>query len=131
MQVYFDTDYAVITYDEGCGVLTGSVKTQLLSLELREYMYAFLSAMLYFKADKALIDTEKLDILQPLDKRWISSKWLNKVVKAGHSHAAIMLPNSIYPQMTLDATMNQTVSEMVFSHFNNTEEAIAWLTNNG
>jgi len=128
MQVYFDTDYAVIAYDEGCGVLTGSAKTQLLSLELREYMYAFLSAMLYFKATKALIDTEKINALQPLDKKWISAKWLNKVMKGEHPYAAIMLPNGIYPQMTLEATMTETVSEMVFSHFNNTEEAIAWLT---
>ncbi|HEY9047510.1 MAG TPA: hypothetical protein VIN08_16505 [Ohtaekwangia sp.] len=127
MQVYFDTDYAVITYDENSGVLTGSLKTQPLSLQLREYMYAFLSAMLHFKTGKLLMDTERFGTLHPFDQKWISAKWLSKTMKAGHSHAAIVLPDNAYAQMTLEATMTSAVNEMTFSYFHSTEDALAWL----
>lgn len=127
MQVYFNTDYASIRYDQNNHSLIGTWKLPPLPQEFRTYMQALLSAMEQFNTGKVVADTQHMGTLHIEDQEWASGEWTDLAVRAGYSHAAILLPADVYSQMAIEDTMISTAGAVTFSYFENMEAALTWI----
>ncbi|AYB32037.1 STAS/SEC14 domain-containing protein [Chryseolinea soli] len=127
MQLFFETDYIIISYDKANQVLVGKWKIAPTSAEFREGMNSLIAAMEHFKTGKILTDTTYLGTIHPNDQRWSATEWKQRATKVGYSKIAIIIPADVFTQMAVEDTINQLESPLLFAYFNNTEDAIDWI----
>lgn len=130
MKLYYDTDYVSINYNEDAHAIVCEWKIHLISDEFRAGMDRLISAFEHFKTGKLFVDTRLQGTLYQDDQHWTITEWMEKALKAGHSHVVFVMSKDEYEQMAVyDAveTSIKTGTKVVVSYFNTPEEALAWI----
>jgi hypothetical protein len=128
MQTYFEKDYIIISYDKDVNAVVLKWLTTPTTSEFREGLDALIPAMEYFRTGKLITDTTYLGTLYPHDQEWAATDWLNRALKVGYSHIAIILPDDIFTRMSVEDTMSQVAEGITgAAYFNRLEPAGEWM----
>jgi len=127
MQNFFETDYITIGYDKTNHVMLVKWIVAPTSTEYREGLNSFIAAMEHFKTGKIISDATYLGTIHPDDQQWSFTEWFQRAIKVGYSQMALIIPNDVFTQMSVEDTMNQVAGRFPFAYFDNMETAIEWI----
>ena len=127
MQHYFENDYVSIGYDQANDIIITTWLTTPTSSEFKEGMNTTIKALEHFGTGKVIWDTRKLGILHPDDQQWAATEHYNNAIKAGYSHAVLLIPEDIFSQMSLDDTVSQVQNLIPVTYTPTVEGAIEWM----
>jgi hypothetical protein len=126
MENYFEKDTFIIRYDEENHLLIHEWKVSPTSQEFKEATNILIPAFEHFKTGKLVADVRRLGAVHPDDQQWILTDWTPRVRKAGFSHSAVIIPQDIFTQMSLEG-MSDDLGDLPSKNFDNMEAAINWL----
>jgi hypothetical protein len=127
MEIYFDTDYITVKYDEVYHILIVTWKLPTTSPEFREGMMAMLEATKHYKAGRMVSDVVNLGAILEEDRIWAATEWRAHAVPAGHSRVAFILPEDIFTTMSMDDMLSMADNDVSTAYFNRMEDAIRWV----
>ncbi|HEY9004716.1 hypothetical protein [Ohtaekwangia sp.] len=129
MQVYFEKEYATISYDNTTHAITIDWKVRPFSSEFRTGLESLLKAMEHFKTGKVIADTRNLGTLAIEDQDWSANDWTAMALEAGYySDIAIIVPSDVYDKMAIDDVMARVEgSSLKVGYFDERESAAAWI----
>ncbi|HEY8936291.1 MAG TPA: hypothetical protein VIM65_13755 [Cyclobacteriaceae bacterium] len=128
MQNYFEKDFIAIGYDKTNHLIVLKWKIAPTSAEFREGLHSLLAAIEQFKTGKVIVDTTHLGTIHPDDQQWSVTEWTQKAMQAGYSKLAIIIPDDIFTQMSVEDAMNSTNNILPFAYFSNMTPAMEWIT---
>jgi hypothetical protein len=127
MQNFFGKDFVNISYDKVNHVIVLKWIISPTSDEYRETLNSLVSAMQHFNTGKVIANTIYLGTIHPQDQQWSVTEWFQQAVKVGYSKLAIIIPDDIFTQMSVEDTMNSADSSFPFAYFDNMDGAIKWI----
>ncbi|HTJ53262.1 MAG TPA: hypothetical protein VL443_27595 [Cyclobacteriaceae bacterium] len=127
MQHYFENDHVSIGYDQANHIIITTWLTTPTQSEFRDGMNITIKAIEHFGTGKVIWDTRLLGILHPDDQQWAATEHYNNALKAGYSHAALLIPEDIFSQMSLDDTVSQVENLIPVTYTPTVEIAIEWM----
>ena len=128
MEAYFVTDYAEINYHAESNAIVFTWLIPGSYDEFRESMEKILEAEQHFKTGKLIVDTNHQGIIHPDNQQWMATDWVERALKIGHSHAAIIMPEDIFSAMSVDELMAAKPEDSILvGYFDNMADAIEWI----
>lgn len=127
MNTYFHNDFVSIRYIEDNHTIICQWLVAPTSSEMKEGSNMVISAMHHFKTGKIVWDTRNLGALHPDDQQWAAVEYYNNAIKAGYSHAAFVIPQDVFTQMSVEDTMSQVAGAFPMAYFDNLQEAVEWI----
>jgi len=118
-----------LTYESDCKSVFLSWKTTPLSDEFRHVMDKLIEGMAENKTGKILTDTTNMGAIDPDDQQWSVTDWLERALKVGYNRLALILPDEIFTQMSVNDIISQVegTNPVSIQYFNNIPDARAWL----
>lgn len=126
-QAYFETDYLLIHLDETGKVIIAEWRLPPTSQEFRNGMDILANALAHFNLGKVIFDTLCLGVLLESDQEWVSRDWYGRVIKAGYSQVAFIVPADVFTRMSVDETVSRTPDRIPTAYFDNMETATDWI----
>ncbi|HEY9008840.1 MAG TPA: hypothetical protein VIM75_22045 [Ohtaekwangia sp.] len=127
MEIFFDTEYKIIQYDESNHILIGSWKLSPTSQEYRTGMMAMIDAMKKYNTGRLVYDTTNFGIILEDDQKWSVGEWREKAVAVGHSKVGFVMSKDIFSKMSGENMMDMTDDKVSFGYFLRMEDAIRWV----
>ena len=125
---YYDTDFAVVRYDESCDAVIGELTEFTTGEDFREYMEALIDALETEDTDRMIADSSDFDsALTEEDQVWSVKDWSPRAQESGLDHMAMVMPESVVAEMSIDQVVemaNDTINRELFDDF---EEAKQWV----
>jgi hypothetical protein len=128
MEFYFEKDYLTIGYDKSCHAIIAEWKIPATSEELKVGLLEHIPAMEHYKTTKIISDTVGLGALHPDDTQWTITDWFPKASKIGWSHWALIVPQDVFTQISMENPVDNAVNNnVVQSFFDDMEMAKEWI----
>lgn len=126
---YFDSDFAVVEYDESCDAIVARLEEFEEGESFRNYMNTIIEAVEDRGTNKVLSDTSQFDAaLSPEDQGWSVEDWTPRAVDAGVDQMAMVMPESVLAEMSVDSILEATADDGINRNvFDNVEDAREWL----
>jgi hypothetical protein len=128
MVEFFEKEYASIGYDETAQAMILLWKIGTTSAEYRNTLNSLLLGMEHFQTSRVIVDTTHLGAIHPDDQEWSISDWTVRAMSSGYTHLAIILPDDIFTQVSVEDTMSLVEDRILQSHyFSSMQEAKEWI----
>lgn len=75
--------------------------------EFRDGCEALLDAIKRKNADRILVDTRGIQAHDDRDQEWLEEQWVPRVIDAGVSYAATLIPDSAIAEMDMEELMTE------------------------
>lgn len=92
-------------------------------------MDKLIDGMIEYSTGKILTDTTHMGAINPDDQQWSITDWLDRALKAGYKRLAIILPDEIFTQLSVNDIISQVegTNPVVIQYFKSIPEAKTWL----
>jgi hypothetical protein len=128
MTKFFEQEYASIFYDETIQAMILCWKVAITSGEYRDTLNILLSGMEQYHSSRVIVDTTHLGTIHPDDQEWSISDWTRRAMQIGYTHLAIILPDDVFTQVSVEDTMSLMKDQTFQSHyFDSVDEAKDWI----
>jgi hypothetical protein len=128
MTKFFEQEYASIFYDETIQSMILCWKVAITSGEYRDTLNILLSGMEQYHSSRVIVDTTHLGTIHPDDQEWSISDWTRRAMQIGYTHLAIILPDDVFTQVSVEDTMSLMKDQTFQSHyFDSVDEAKDWI----
>lgn len=126
--IYFDSDHLTIEWDEQHECVIMNWKGFVGGDKFRDGLLKGLDLLIEKKASRWLAILTKMGSLLKEDQEWSNKEWFPRAFEAGVKKIAIVIPQKVLAQMSVNAIMQKVArTELVSKHFNSIEEAKKWL----
>ena len=128
MVKFFEQEYASIGYDEIVRAMVLLWKLGATSIEYRNTLNSLLLGMEHFQTSRVIVDTTHLGTIHPDDQEWSISDWTVRAMSSGYTHLAIILPDDIFTQVSVEDIMSLVEDRILKSqYFSSIQEAKEWI----
>lgn len=125
---YFDSSFATVEYDRRCGAVIGQLTEFTEGEEFYEYMNSIIEAVEAEGTNKVLADTSQFEsALHQEDQAWSVQDWAPRAEDAGVEHMALVMPESVVAEMSIDSIVEMTEDDINRELFDDVDEAKSWL----
>ena len=121
-----DTEYAQLTFDQQLGVLKLIWKERCNSETYRFVYDNILDLSKKTTVRFYIADIRKLGLITQSDRKWLQTKVIPKLFKAGMEKIATIVDGDIYTQRHLSHISKEVKGASAIKQFGRLEEAIRW-----
>ena len=115
-------------YDDAVQAMILLWKVGATSSEYRHTLDSLLLGMVHFQTSRVIVDTTHLGTIHPDDQEWSISDWTVRAMSSGYTHLAIILPDSIFTQVSVEDTMSLVKGQILVSqYFTSLDDAKDWI----
>lgn len=126
--VYYDSSYLRIVWDESVDCVIMDWKGFVGGERFRSGLLKGLELLVDKNATRWLAVLTEMGSLLKEDQEWSNSEWFPRAAEAGVQKIAIIVPQKVLAQMSVNAIMQKAARSTIESkHFKNIEEAKSWL----
>jgi hypothetical protein len=124
----FEQDYAIVEYDKRTDAVVGRLLKFAEGEPFHEYMEALIEATKDTGSNKMLADTSQFDsAVTQEDQAWSVKDWAPRAEDAGVGYMALVMPESVVAQMSVDSIVEMAEDSIERSLFDDVDEAKDWL----
>ncbi|MBL6447435.1 hypothetical protein JMN32_14045 [Fulvivirga sp. 29W222] len=127
MKVFFEEDYAKVSYDSNNSIIIYEWLVPPTETEFKYGCEQMIRALAHFKTGKVVVDTREQGTVANHLLEWMTTDWIAKAVAAGYSHGAIILPTDVFTQLSVDEIMDTVSKKVISRNFDNMEHALDWI----
>jgi len=126
---YFDGEFAVVQYESSCDAIVAQLQEFEEGEAFRSYMDTIIEALEDRGSNKVLADTSQFEAaLSQEDQAWSVTDWTPRAEDAGLEHMAMVMPESVVAEMSVDAVLEQTADDNIHRDiFDDVDDAKEWL----
>jgi hypothetical protein len=95
--------------------------------EFRAANDAVLQAMQDHRGTRVLGDSRQIKVIQKSDQDWINNDWFPRILAAGLTRMAMVLPQSGLAKMNIDGMVSRVADQLEVRYFATLAEAREWL----
>ncbi len=95
--------------------------------EFRAANDALVTAIVEHHATKVLGDSRLIRVIQQTDQNWINSDWFPRILAAGLTRMALVIPASGLAKMNIDDMVSRVADQLDVAYFATLDEARQWL----
>lgn len=81
----------------------------------------------HYKIKKCLVNLREISVYPDGGQEYIKEVWFPQVIKDGMRIAAFVVPDDTFGKMSMQEAHNYPQSNLLMKHFNDEEQALAWL----
>lgn len=81
----------------------------------------------HYKIKKCLVNLREISVYPDGGQEYIKEVWFPQVIKDGMQIAAFVVPDDTFGKMSMQEAHNYPQSNLLMKHFNDAEQALAWL----
>lgn len=96
-------------------------------VEFRAANDALVRAMVDHGGSKILGDSREIRVIQETDQDWVNSDWFPRILAAGLTRMALVLPASGVAKMNIDSLVSRVADRLDVAYFATLAEARIWL----
>jgi hypothetical protein len=127
---YFDTDYLTVQYDESLDAVVMNWHDFAEGEDFRNGLNTGLEFVKKKRAINWLADLREMGAVASDDQEWSNTDWFPRAMDAGLSNMAIIKPESVIANMSVENIMQEVEDgELTTHYFDNRAEAKKWLKN--
>ena len=95
--------------------------------EFRSANDALVEAIKAHRGSRLLGDTSKIKAIQQSDQDWVNGDWFPRVLAAGATRMALVIPASGLAKMNIDDMVSRVADQLDVAYFATIDEARSWL----
>ncbi len=95
--------------------------------EFRAANDALVTAIVDHHGTKVLGDSRLIKVIQQTDQDWINSDWFPRILAAGLTRMALIIPASGLAKMNIDDMVSRVANQLDVAYFPTLDEARQWL----
>jgi hypothetical protein len=88
---------------------------------------ALIHAIVDHHGSKVLGDSRRIKVIQQTDQDWINREWFPRILAAGLTRMALVIPASGLAKMNIDDMVSRVAEQLDVAYFATLDEARAWL----
>jgi stage II sporulation SpoAA-like protein len=97
------------------------------SQEFRAANDALVQAIVDHQGSKVLGDSRQIKVIQTADQDWVNRDWFPRILAAGLTRMALVLPNSGLAKMNIDDMVSRVAERLDTAYFASLDDARKWL----
>jgi hypothetical protein len=95
--------------------------------EFRAANDALVQAIVDHHGSKLLGDSRQIKVIQKTDQDWVNGNWFPRILAAGLTRMALVLPASGLAKMNIDDMVSRVADRLDMAYFATLEDARMWL----
>ena len=95
--------------------------------EFRAANDALVQAITDHHSSKVLGDSRQVKVMQQADQDWVNGDWFPRILAAGLTRMALVLPKSGLAKMNIDDMVSRVADRLDVAYFETLDDARAWL----
>lgn len=95
--------------------------------EFRAANDALVQAIVDHHSSKVLGDSRRIKVIQKTDQDWINGDWFPRILAAGLTRMALVLPASGLAKMNIDDLVSRVADRLDVAYFATLDDARTWL----
>jgi hypothetical protein len=95
--------------------------------EFRAANDALIEAIKDHKGSKLLGDSRQIKVIQSSDQDWVNGDWFPRILAAGLTRMALVIPLSGLAKMNIDSVVSRVADRLDTAYFATLDEARTWL----
>jgi len=99
--------------------------------EFRAANDALVQAITEHRGTKVLGDSRQIKVIQKGDQEWINGDWFPRILAAGLTRMALVLPESGLAKMNIDDMVSRVADRLDVAYFATLDNARKWLARPG
>ena len=88
---------------------------------------ALVQAITEHQSTKVLGDSRQIKVIQKTDQEWVNHDWFPRILAAGLTRMALVLPNSGLAKMNIDDMVSSVADRLDVAYFATLDDARKWL----
>jgi len=96
-------------------------------VEFRAANDALVRALADHHGSKILGDSRHIKVIQSADQDWVNTDWFPRILAAGLTQMALVLPASGLAKMNVDSLVSRVADQLDVAYFGTLAEARIWL----
>lgn len=126
--ISFDEPFLTITWEPEDRIICAQWKDQVGGEVMRRGLDAGLALIVEKRARRWLVDSRRLDAIDPVDVKWVNDNWIPRAVAAGLQSMAFVLARKIVMQLTMKSFIARIDErELANAYFDDLDAARTWL----
>jgi hypothetical protein len=123
---YFDERFATVAYERDIDTVVASMGEFAEGEAFREYMNSIIDAIEAEHCDRVIADTSDMGALTEDDQAWSVTDWAPRAEDAGLDHMALVMPESIVAEMSVENVMEMADDDIERELFDDIDDARDW-----
>jgi hypothetical protein len=95
--------------------------------EFRAANDALVQAITDHHSSKVLGDSRQVKVMQQADQDWVNGDWFPRILAAGLTRMALVLPKSGLAKMNIDDMVGRVADQLDVAYFETLDDARTWL----
>ena len=95
--------------------------------EFRAANDALVQAIRYHHSSRVLGDSRRIKVIQKTDQEWVNQDWFPRILAAGLTRLAMVLPASGLAKMNIDELVSRVADRLDVAYFPTLDDAREWL----
>jgi hypothetical protein len=95
--------------------------------EFRAANDALVQAITYHRSSRVLGDSRRIKVIQKTDQEWVNQDWFPRILAAGLTRLAMVLPASGLAKMNIDDMVGRVADRLDVAYFPSLDKARTWL----
>jgi hypothetical protein len=95
--------------------------------EFRAANDALVQAITDHHSSKVLGDSRQVKVMQQADQDWVNGDWFPRILAAGLTRMALVLPKSGLAKMNIDDMVSRVADRLDVAYFETLDDARTWL----
>jgi hypothetical protein len=95
--------------------------------EFRAANDALVQAITDHHSSKVLGDSRQVKVMQQADQDWVNGDWFPRILAAGLTRMALVLPKSGLAKMNIDDMVSRVADQLDVAYFETLDDARTWL----
>lgn len=129
MEVYFDSDYLQINYDQELDCVIMNWKPEMLSSE--DYRYGLAQGLELVnkkECENWIGNLREMKMITMADEKWTNETWFPQALKTTLRHMAVVVSTDAFNKVAVNNIMGQVkVAHLTTKYFQDVEESREWL----
>jgi hypothetical protein len=88
---------------------------------------ALIQAITDHHGTKVLGDSRQIKVIQKTDQEWVNRDWFPRILAAGLTRMALVLPTSGLAKMNIDQVVSRVADRLDVAYFATLDDARKWL----
>jgi SpoIIAA-like len=127
-RIYFDLPgVAVVKWDAASQAAHMEWQGWAAPAEFRAANDALVQAITDHHSSKVLGDSRQVKVMQQSDQDWVNRDWFPRILAAGLTRMALVLPESGLAKMNIDDMVSRVADRLDMAYFETLDDARKWL----
>lgn len=124
--IFFEKDYVEIKCEGINNVVETVFKGYMTSEQFRESYDKIIECCVKNKSSRTLCDCRKYITIKPEDQKWLAEDWTPRLIQAGVTKTALILPDNLIQKQVINKTTKETVEDSAVQTFSEYEDGLSW-----